>query len=210
LSNHQQLIDLLEKYRIPAVSETGGRFLAYLALLEKWSRRFNLVGSLSWSNLGALLEEGLWAGEKYTKKPQAHLDIGSGAGFPAIPMRIINPAMRLQMVESRAKRAIFLESACASLGLTEVLVHNCTLRAFLQRESSARSWDCVSWKALKLKRKDFVSLVNHSKSGTDFWAFHGAEVPVEGGEIDSLVGLCRRDSAPARRNWRLSIYRKTE
>ena len=210
LTSKQQLTDLLSRYGIPEASESCARFLAYLALLEKWGCRFNLVGSLSWDSIGPFFEEGLWAGERYPKGSLVHLDIGSGAGFPALPMRIIHPGMRLHLIESRTKRAVFLETACAELGLTGVRVHHCTLRTFLEEETAERIWDSVSWKALKLRRADLVSLVNASKAGTEFWIFHGEAIPVEGFEIGSLLRLCRRDSAPARRGWSLSLYRKTE
>jgi hypothetical protein len=118
--------------------------------------------------------------------------------------------MRLQMIESRTKRAVFLETVCQALGLTGTRVHNCTLSAFLQDQGFNRGWNCVSWKALILKRADFVSLVDKSSAGTEFWTFHGAEIPLAGVEIEALLGLCDRESAPVARSWSLSIYRKLE
>jgi 16S rRNA (guanine527-N7)-methyltransferase len=210
LTCQRELIDLLTRYGVSPASVAGDRFLKYLSLLEKWGRRFNLVGSLSWENLGPLFEEGLWAGEKYPKTVMAHLDIGSGAGFPALPIRIVNPAMLLRMVESRTKRAVFLETACHTLGLDGVLVNNSTLRAFLQKEAAHASWDCVSWKALRLRRGDFAALVKGAKMGASFWVFHGEELPVEGGRLEPAVRFCSRDAAPMKPGWHLSVYRKSE
>jgi len=210
LTCKHQLIDLLARYGIKPESESGGRFIAYLELLEKWGQAFNLVGSLSWDNLEALIEEGIWAGMQYPKVGRAHLDLGSGAGFPAIPMRIVNPGMRLQLVESRSKRAVFLETVSQALNLTGTRVHNCTLSTFLRDKMPGPGWNCVSWKALRLSRKDFESLVGRSAAGTEFWIFHGAEVPVEGDGIETLLHLSRWDSAPVARGWKLSVYLKPE
>jgi 16S rRNA G527 N7-methylase RsmG len=204
----RELANLLSRYEVPATSKAEEQFLTYLAMLEKWGRRVNLVGSLSWENLGPLFEEGLWAGLRYPKKALVHLDIGSGAGFPAILIRIVNPAMQLQMIESQTKRAIFLETVCEALEMREVQVHNCTLGTFLQKDEEEGKWDCVSWKALKLGRKDFSLLLGRSREGVSFWIFHGSEIPVEGGELDPALRFCGKDVMPGKKNWCLSVYEK--
>jgi 16S rRNA (guanine527-N7)-methyltransferase len=203
-----ELANLLLRYKIPETSEAGDQFLRYLSLLEKWGRRFNLVGSLSWENLGPLFEEGLWAGLRYPKKALVHLDIGSGAGFPAIPIRILNRTMQLQLIESQTKRAVFLETACETLGIREVTVHNCTLRSFLKGDEEEGEWDCISWKALKLGRKDFSLLVSRSKEGVSFWIFHGSEIPIEGGELDPALRFCVKEGMPGKKKWYLSVYER--
>lgn len=52
------------------------------------------------------------------------LDIGSGGGFPAIPLAIFRPNIRFVLAESMAKKAYFLERAVEELGLTNVTVLN--------------------------------------------------------------------------------------
>jgi 16S rRNA (guanine527-N7)-methyltransferase len=47
------------------------------------------------------------------------LDVGSGAGVPGIPLRLVDPRMRLTMVESRQRRASFLSVVVRDLGLTQ-------------------------------------------------------------------------------------------
>jgi 16S rRNA (guanine527-N7)-methyltransferase len=48
------------------------------------------------------------------------IDIGTGAGFPGIPLKIMLPDLRLTLVESVAKKTAFLEHAVRRLGLTDV------------------------------------------------------------------------------------------
>ena len=50
------------------------------------------------------------------------LDIGSGAGFPAIPLKIWAPSIRLTLIESNHKKAAFLREVARTLTLTEVNV----------------------------------------------------------------------------------------
>lgn len=51
------------------------------------------------------------------------LDIGSGGGFPAIPLKIVQPSLEVLLIERSRKKASFLSKVCASLGLegTEVV-----------------------------------------------------------------------------------------
>ena len=52
------------------------------------------------------------------------VDVGSGAGFPGLAIRIALPKVRVTLVESVGKKARFLEDVCALLGLTDVEIRN--------------------------------------------------------------------------------------
>jgi 16S rRNA (guanine(527)-N(7))-methyltransferase RsmG len=68
------------------------------------------------------------------KVPSPLLDIGTGAGFPGIPLKIMDPGLRLVMSEPRKKRVAFLEMAVRELGLkgVEVYPHMVTARSFFE------------------------------------------------------------------------------
>lgn len=55
--------------------------------------------------------------------PSPLLDIGSGAGFPGIPIKIVRPDLTLILAEGRGRRAAFLEDTCRLLGLDGVEVY---------------------------------------------------------------------------------------
>lgn len=54
--------------------------------------------------------------------PSPLLDLGTGAGFPGIPLKIRYPRLSLILVETHARRVAFLEDACAALALRDVKV----------------------------------------------------------------------------------------
>ena len=56
-------------------------------------------------------------------KGAAVIDVGTGAGFPGIPMRILRPDLRLTMLDSLQKRVHFLESVCQALQIPVHCVH---------------------------------------------------------------------------------------
>jgi 16S rRNA (guanine527-N7)-methyltransferase len=200
------LRELITRHGIHESSDDARRLFIFLALLEKWNASINLTASTEWSSLAMLFEEAMWAASFYPQSPVAHMDIGSGAGFPAVPMRILQPAMHLRMVESRAKRAVFLEAAVKELGLdnTEVV---CRRAEDYLRSGSMPRFDIVSWKGLKLSSVAFDNLLAASSPETRLWLLHGAKVPLEdAAENLKSLRLVRREPFPGRLSWQLSIY----
>ena len=51
---------------------------------------------------------------------KAVIDVGTGAGFPGLPLKILVPSLRLTLLDSLGKRVAWLESVCARLGLEGV------------------------------------------------------------------------------------------
>ena len=66
----------------------------------------------------------LGALEQLGSLPEPAIDIGSGAGFPGLPIKIVRPALRLTLVEAHGKRAEFLEQVARALGLAGVTIVN--------------------------------------------------------------------------------------
>ena len=98
-------------------------FSVYLAELLKWNSKINLTAItdpkeiiikhfLDSLSLVPMLPEG----------PFAAADIGSGAGFPGLPLKIVRPDIELTFIEPSRKKAAFLKNTARSLGLTGVTV----------------------------------------------------------------------------------------
>lgn len=102
-----------------------GSFDKYLKLLQKWNRSQRLIGSTdaAWIIDNLLLDSLLFFRVLPTELT-AIADVGSGAGLPGIPMKIVRPDIRVALIESRAKRASFLSAVVRELGLraTEVVM----------------------------------------------------------------------------------------
>jgi 16S rRNA (guanine(527)-N(7))-methyltransferase RsmG len=197
---------LLEQTGIGARSEAGLRVKGYVALLEKWNARIDLTASTRWEALGALMHEALWAAGLYPNGAVSHLDIGSGAGFPALVMRLVLPQIQaLGLVEPRLKRAVFLETVARELGLEGVWIQNSTIEDLL-KSSGVREWQIISWKAVKLRKRTLEDLQARGGRSAQYWIFHGAELPISRREegCESLT-LVRRESFPGRDGWYLSI-----
>jgi 16S rRNA (guanine527-N7)-methyltransferase len=98
--------------------------------LLRWNARLNLVSANDESELEVrhLLDSiyGLVPVRDLLSQPPAAsaIDVGSGAGFPGLPVKIMEPSLRLTLVESVAKKADFLEHVVQVLALRHVTVVN--------------------------------------------------------------------------------------
>jgi 16S rRNA (guanine527-N7)-methyltransferase len=201
------LKQLLEETGIAPESESARKILIYLKLLAKWNARINLTASTEWQSLRPLFLEGIRASKIYPNWANSHLDIGSGAGFPAIIIRILVPRMKLDLVESRSKKSSFLETAIHMLDLKNTHVHALRLKTLLMECGPKKIWDCITWKGLKLKTDELRGLLLHADDRTQFWMFHGREPAVKEPEIlKRHFRLLGQQKAGGRREWLLSIY----
>ena len=195
---------------IDADSAAAGQLDAFVALLSKWNRRVNLTSSTRPADLAPLIEESLWAARLYRERKGGgqwrHLDIGTGSGFPAVPLKILNPGIRLTLLESREKKAFFLERVIRELGFAETAVCCRRLSEYLGETGSA-CWDTVSWKAVRLAEADWRWFLERSVRGVEFWVFHGRGIPAENpAEFRRRFGAVETLRIPNRKESYLSIF----
>ncbi len=95
------------------------RLLAYIELIQKWNQTINLV---SRKDIDRLLERHLMDSlsvEKLLNDGNV-IDVGSGAGFPGLPLAICRPDLQFTLVERSDKRSRFLRLAKLALNLQNV------------------------------------------------------------------------------------------
>ncbi len=93
--------------------------LAYLALIQRWSKAYNLVGTSDGFELAQkhLLDSLALVG--YVNNTPV-LDVGSGAGLPGIPLAISLPDISFTLLDSNGKKARFMRQVVMELKLTNV------------------------------------------------------------------------------------------
>lgn len=105
-----------------------GRLARYHAMLADWNTRMNLTGDTAFeTSLDRLYMDSL-APLRYAElfpESASLIDVGSGAGFPGLPLAIARPDLRVTLLDSLAKRVNFLSAVTEELGLVNVrLVHS--------------------------------------------------------------------------------------
>ncbi len=96
-------------------------FITYLEELKKWNRAYNLTGLKADRDIiiKHFLDSLLFA-KALPPEALTLADIGSGAGFPGIPIKIICPDIKVFLIEPTQKKAVFLQHICSRLQLENV------------------------------------------------------------------------------------------
>ncbi len=97
----------------------------YLDELQRWNERFGLVGTADRGELvvrHVLDSLGPWRLVSELAGNGRILDVGSGAGFPGLPLAILLPNLSITLLERSKRRSAFLKTCCVLLGLRRVTV----------------------------------------------------------------------------------------
>jgi len=99
-----------------------GKLEAHYELLKKWNARLNLTRIVSLEESVQLHYcESLFLGQALPSGPLRIVDVGSGAGFPGVPVAILRPECSVTLVESHQRKAVFLREAVRELKNITVL-----------------------------------------------------------------------------------------
>jgi len=149
----RKLADRAVAARVVLTLAEIGQLEKYFDLLARWSVRMNLTAlpldGLPDATIDRLFIEPLAAARYVSKSPITWLDIGSGGGSPAIPLKVVRKEARLTMVESRGRKAAFLREAVRTLELRGVDVLNARFEALCDPASPNVSADLVTVRAVK-------------------------------------------------------------
>jgi 16S rRNA (guanine527-N7)-methyltransferase len=191
-------------------SAAADQLAAYLDLLTRWNRRINLTSLVldppTDESVDRLIVEPLVAVphlaallEQRDPDPIAWVDIGSGGGSPAIPMKIVMPRAGLTMVESRGRKTTFLQEAVRSLSLSATAVANQRFEKWVLSRA-ANSVDLITLRAVRMDEPLRAAIVSVLRTDGLVAIFHAAEP----GPLDSFQAM-RSVHLPG--TGRLTIFR---
>jgi 16S rRNA (guanine527-N7)-methyltransferase len=139
-----------------------GLFQRYYEMLVDWNTRVNLTAITDYEGVqvrhfldsltvgAALLEELGHDGERPAGPPHgfAIADVGSGAGFPGVPLQIVWPDIRLMLNDSIGKKTGFLQALDEELGLRDVEVVTARAEELGQNKLHRERYDAVTARAV--------------------------------------------------------------
>ncbi|CAI2719724.1 16S rRNA (guanine(527)-N(7))-methyltransferase RsmG [Nitrospina watsonii] len=123
-------------------------FLRFLSLWQKWNPKIQLTSE---RDAGNFFRQHVFDSLQYARFVQSGhktLDIGSGGGFPAIPLKIIHPTLDLTLLESLRKKTGFLHAAGAELGFHNFRVLNQRAEDAAEDPALAGRFDRVTFRAV--------------------------------------------------------------
>ena len=102
--------------------ETGEKFSRFYDLLEEWNAKFNLTGIRGREECYIKNFEDSLLGEKFFPRGAVCAEVGSGGGFPSVPLMIARPDLSFTLIESVNKKCAFLRAAVKELSLNAEVV----------------------------------------------------------------------------------------
>ena len=115
--------DILKKALPQADERAIERFEIYHRLLSEWNERMNLTAITDPVEVAEKHFADSLAALPYLKPGMKVIDVGTGAGFPGVPLLIMEPGLELTLADSLQKRLTFLDALLKELGLKAALVH---------------------------------------------------------------------------------------
>jgi|BEDMetMinimDraft_2_1075160.scaffolds.fasta_scaffold01090_5 16S rRNA (guanine527-N7)-methyltransferase len=136
----------------------------YLSLLEYYSKTQNLVAKGDLARFWQHVEDSVSV-IKYITCPSRIADVGSGAGFPGIPLAVALPDCVFYLFELRRKRATFLKSCTEYLGLSNVHVIQGNSKTLGRKKPYAFSFDYCTARAVAPPPRVFTYMIPLLKPG---------------------------------------------
>ncbi|NGQ96078.1 16S rRNA (guanine(527)-N(7))-methyltransferase RsmG [Brevibacillus sp. SYP-B805] len=185
----EQFAESLAAQGIVLTAEQRDQFDRYFRLLVEWNEKMNLT---------AITEEG----QVYTKHfydsitPAFYFsfadvasvaDIGGGAGFPSIPLKICFPHLQMTIIDSLNKRMTFLEHVSKELGLTGVRPLHGRAEDMGQQAGLRESFDVVIARAVARLNVLAEYCIPFARVGGHFIAMKGADISPELNEAKKAI-----------------------
>ncbi len=184
----ERLVEEAGRLGLALNQEHLARLVEYYRALREWNRRLNLTRIIAWEEvqvahfLDSLTGVLVWpAGVP----PEQVADVGSGAGFPGLPLKVYWPAARLVLVESVGKKAAFLREVAGRLGLEGVTVLAARAEKVGQDSGYRETCDLVVARAVAALPVLLEYALPLTRPGGVFVAYKGREV---GEEVAAAVG----------------------
>lgn len=173
LDQKRRLLRRARKENVSLPGDLADALLAYLELLALWNRKINLT-SLDDPDaaIDRLILEPLIAA-KHVPPEAAVIDIGSGGGSPAIPLKLAVPKLRLWMVESKVRKSAFLREAIRQLDLRETFVETRRYEEMLSLPSMHESMDIVTIRAVRVETATLLGVQAFLKPEGQVLLFRG-------------------------------------
>ena len=138
------MISYAEKINIKFTEEQLEKFYQYMNMLLEWNEKINLTAIVEPKEVILKHFIDSLTINKYLKENATLADVGTGAGFPGIPLKILRPDIKVTLVDSLNKRINFLNEVIEKLNLEDIVTVHSRIEDFGKNKSYREKFDYVT------------------------------------------------------------------
>jgi 16S rRNA (guanine527-N7)-methyltransferase len=192
--DNERLIDLLaitaQAWGLALDQQQLDQFALYARELRRWNERVNLTAISDEREIVTRhFLDSLRCALSWGVSPHSLVDVGTGAGFPGLPLKILRPELDLALVESIEKKAAFLRYIAAELGFSDVSIVVARAEAAGHDPAHRERFDVVTARAVAELRVLAEYCLPFCRVGGRFLAPKGAQSEYE--IADAHVAITR-------------------
>lgn len=136
------------KLNIEFTEEQLEKFYQYMNLLLEWNEKINLTAIVEPKEVILKHFIDSLTINKYLKENSTLADVGTGAGFPGIPLKILRPDIKITLVDSLNKRINFLNEVIEKLNLENIVTVHSRIEDFGKNKNYREKFDYVTARAV--------------------------------------------------------------
>jgi len=168
-----------EKIQVDITSEQISLMAAHATQLILWNKKINLTAIVEPQAMAEKHFIDALAVQSFLGQEKRMMDMGTGGGFPSIPLKILNPDREFVLVDSSRKKVTFLKHVIRTLGLKNIEAFHCRVEDLAEDDLHAGTYDAVISRAFAGLDK-FVGLaLPLLKPEGKIYALKGKQAPEE-------------------------------
>ena len=168
-------MDITELYEQKILWEYKEKFSLFRTLILEYNKRYNLTTILEEKDMYFKHFLDSIAGAELFKKESSVAEIGSGAGFPSIPLKIVREDLRLDLFESVGKKCEFLQAVVDKLGFQGVHIYNIRAEDAARDERFRERYDHATARAVARMNTLSEYCLPFAKTGGAFIAYKSGD-----------------------------------